>query len=64
MTHEQMLGSAADIAAYIILCTFDGCPYETQPNGYARYTEEAQDIFNEHFDVVYNMIEDNGELTQ
>ena len=64
MTREQMLGSAADIAAYVLECTFDGYPYETQPNGDVSYTEEAQDLFNEHFDVVYNMIEDNKEITQ
>lgn len=62
MTHEHMLGAAADIADYIILCSYDGHPYVTKPNGDVTYTEEAQDLFNEHFDTVFNMIEDNKEL--
>lgn len=61
MTHEQMLGMAADIASYVIEYSYEGHPYVTQSNGDVTYTEEAQDLFNEHFDVVFNMIEDNKE---
>lgn len=61
MTHEQMLELAADLAAYVIECSYDGDPYVTQSNGDVTYTNEAQGLFNEHFDVVYNMIEDTQE---
>ena len=64
MTHEQMLGIAADLAAYVIECSYDGYPFVTQPNGDVTYTEEAQDLFNKHFDIVFNMIEDNKESEQ
>ena len=65
MTHEEKLGIAADVADYIILCSYDGHPYVTQQNGDVTYTDEAQELFNDHFDVVFSMIEDNKEgLTQ
>ena len=65
MTHEQMLGIAADVAEYVLECSYDGYPYVTQQNGDVTYTDEAQDLFNDHFDVVFSMIEDNNEgLTQ
>ena len=61
MTHEEKLGIAADVTDYIILCSYDGYPYVTQQNGDVTYTEEAQELFNDHFDVVFSMIEDNKE---
>lgn len=57
MRQEQKLEIAADIAAYIIECSFDGYPYITQSNGDVTYTDSAQELFNAHFDVVCGLLE-------
>ena len=57
MTHEQVLSLAAHLADYVVECTFDGYPYVTQPNGDVSYSDEAQDVFNMHFDYVEALVE-------
>jgi len=59
LTRELGQELAIDIAGYIVeqVYTFE-YPYVTQSNGDVTYTEEAQEVFNEHYDTVYNMLED------
>jgi len=59
LTRELAQELAIDIAGYIVeqVYTFE-YPYITQQNGDVTYTEEAQEVFNEHYDTVYNMLED------
>lgn len=49
---------AIDIAEYIVEQSYMDYPYVTQPNGDVTYTEEAQDEFNRHYDIVYNLLEE------
>ena len=49
---------AADIASYVVEQTHNEYPYVTQPNGDVTYTEEAQEEFNKHYDIVCNLLED------
>lgn len=59
ITRELGQELAIDIAQYIVeqVYVFE-YPYITQSNGDVTYTEEAQEVFNEHYDTVYNMLED------
>ena len=57
MTKEQTMSLAAEIVDYIIECSFDDCPYVTQPNGDVTYTDIAQGVFNRHYDVIEALIE-------
>jgi hypothetical protein len=56
MTHEQVLSLSAQLADYVVECTFEGYPYVTQPNGDVSYSDEAQDVFNVHYDYVEALV--------
>lgn len=52
----NVLELASELADKKLLETFDGVPYQTEENGDTRYTEEAQDYFNELYDEYYNFL--------
>ena len=58
ISKELKIELAADIASYVVEQSYLDYPYVTQPNGDVTYTEEAQDEFNRHYDVVYNLLDE------
>ena len=56
ISEELGIELAADIAGYVVEQSYLDYPYVTQPNGDVTYTEEAQDEFNRHYDIVYNLL--------
>ena len=62
MTQEQVISLSAEMASYVVECSFDGYPYVTQPNGDVSYTDEAQDVFNMHYDYVEALVQQEMNL--
>ena len=56
ISKELGIELAAGIAEYVVEQSYLDYPYVTQPNGDVTYTEEAQDEFNRHYDIVYNLL--------
>jgi len=61
ISKELKIELASDIASYVVEQSYLDYPYVTQPNGDVTYTEEAQDEFNRHYDVVYNLLDEGTE---
>lgn len=57
MTKEEFLSMVCDIAAYSLEDTYLDNPYKTAANGDVVYTDEAQDRFNGHLDVIVGILE-------
>ena len=55
--NDLFIELSCDIAEYVLEETFDGNITQTEENGDVRFTDEAQDEFNHHLDMIQEKIE-------
>ena len=56
MTNSEFVELSANLAAYILEQTYLDNPYMEQENGDMSYTEEAQDVFNDHYGNIQEIL--------
>lgn len=56
MTTSEFIELACSIASYVLEDTYLDYPYEETDSGDVRYTDQAQDRFNEHLDVIEGLL--------
>ena len=57
MNVQERIELSCSIAEYILEQTCPQYPYETDENGEVRYKEFAQEIFNEHYAIVRELVD-------
>lgn len=55
--NDLFIELSCNIAEYVLKETFEGQITQTEDNGDVRFTDEAQDEFNDHLDMIQDMIE-------
>ena len=63
MNVQERIELSASIAEYILEQVCPQYPYETDENGEVSYKEFAQEIFNEHYAVVRELVDAMAEET-
>ena len=56
MNTTEFIELACSIASYVLEDTYLDYPYEENDSGDLVYTDEAQDRFNEHYDVIEGLL--------
>ena len=57
MNVQERIELSCSIAEYMVEQMCPHYPYETDENGEVRYKEFAQEIFNEHYAVVRELVD-------
>ena len=57
MNVQERIELSATIAEYILEQVLDEYPYTTDENGDVVYHDWAQDVFNEHYTVVRELVD-------
>ena len=57
MNVQKRIEISASIAEYILEQVSDHFPYTTDENGDVAYYDWAQDVFNEHYAVVRELVD-------
>ena len=56
MKTTEFIELACSIASYVLEDTYLDYPYEENDSGDLVYTDDAQDRFNEHYDVIEGLL--------
>jgi len=56
ITTSDFIELACSIASYVLEDTYLDYPYEENDSGDLVYTDDAQDRFNEHYDVIEGLL--------
>ena len=56
MTNSEFVELSATLASYMLEQTYLDYPYMTHPNGDVTYTEEAQDVYNDHYGNIQDIL--------
>ncbi len=56
MKASEIVYFAAELAEFKVIQKLGGDVWQTDKNGDERFIEEAQELFNEQYEIVYNML--------
>ena len=56
MTNSEFVELSATLASYMLEQTYLDYLYMTHPNGDVTYTEEAQDVYNDHYGNIQDIL--------